>query len=113
MISYRCIVQEGCVPIELRPALVSGLARVTVDVLGGATDDVEVAFREIPHGAGYRGGELSTTSLVPATIPPGCTQDVREQLLKRICDLWCDIVGCDRDEVVASAHDSDYVAQVY
>ena len=113
MIRYKCIVQEACVPPKLRPDLESGLARVAVEVLGGSPDEIEVAFREIPRGAGYRGGELSTTSLVPAEIPPGCDQATREKFLMNICDMWCAILGCDPDDLVASAHDSDYVAKVF
>ena len=113
MITYRCVVQEGCIPLDIRPRLVSGLAGITAEVLGAAPDDVQVEFNEIPHGAGYRGGELSTTSLVRGAIPPGCEQPVREQLLMKICDMWCEITGCGIDEVVVNASDQGYVPNVY
>jgi phenylpyruvate tautomerase PptA (4-oxalocrotonate tautomerase family) len=113
MIQFNCILQEKQIPETVRAQLVSGLSRVTVDVLGAAPDHIQVEFREIPHGAGYRGGELSTTSLVRATIPPGCEQSVREKLLETICDMWRGVTGCGDDEVVVSASDSDYVPKVF
>lgn len=113
MIQFSCIVQENQIAETARAKLVSGLTQVTVEVLGAATGEIHVEFREIPHGAGFRGGELSTTSLVRATIPPGCEQPVREKLLETICDMWCDVTGCADDEVVATASDSDYVPKVF
>ena len=113
MIHFRCIVQENQISETARAKLVSGLTRVTADVLGAAPDEIHVEFTEIPYGAGYRGGELSTTSLVRGTIPSGCEQPVREKLLETICDMWCDVTGCGDDEVVVSASDSDYVPKVF
>lgn len=110
---YNCIVQQQHLPEELRPALVNGLKKATADVLGIPSGQVDVAFQDVPHGAGWRGGELSTTSLVRGTIPPGCEQPVREQLLRTICDMWSSVTGCDEDEVVVSAVDSDYVSKTY
>lgn len=110
---YNCIVQQRHLPARMRPELVNGLKQATSDVLGIPAGEVEVAFQEIPHGAGWRGGEPSTTSLVRGTIPPGCQQPVREQLLRTICAMWSRITGCDEDEVVVSAVDSDYVSKIY
>ena len=113
MITFRCLLQEGCIPLDIRSRLVSGLTRITAEVLGTALDDVQVEFEEVPRGAGYRGGELSTTSLVRGAIPPGCEQPVREQLLMKLGDMWCEMTGCGTDEVVISARDQDYVPNVY
>ena len=113
MITFKCVVQEGCIPLDMRPRLISGMTRTTAEVLGVAPDDVQVEFEEIQRGAGYRGGELSTTSLVRGTIPPGCEQPVRERLLMKLGDMWCEIVGCGTDEVVVSAGDQDYVPNIY
>lgn len=110
---YNCIVQERHLPEKMRPELVGGLKQATTDVLGIPAGEVQVVFEQIPHGAGWRGGELSTTSLVRGTIPPGCEQPVREQLLRTICATWSKITGCGEDEVVVSAVDSDYVSKVF
>lgn len=108
MISFKCIVQEGCVPQEIRPDLTAELARSSTSILGGSPDDVEVEFDEIPEGYGFRGGEPSTTSLVRGHIPDGCHQAVRIQLLHEISDIWCQITGCATDELVVSARDRHY-----
>ena len=113
MITFRCVVQEGCIPQDLRSRLATGLTRTTAEVLRAAPDDIQVEFEEIPRGDGYRGGELSTTSLVRGTIPPGCEQPLREELLMKLGDMWCEMTGCGVDEVVVSAADEDYVPNVY
>ena len=87
------------------PALRSRLAKAATDVLGGSPDRVAVDFEVIPHGYGFRGGEISTTSLVRGSIAPGCEQEVRVDLMRRICDTWCEATGCTVDEVVVSVRD--------
>ncbi len=105
MITFNCTVQEGVIPDELRPRLASELARICAGVLGGDTDAVSVQFTEIPHGYGFRGGAISTTSAVRGRIPPGCDQPTRVLLMQRISDLWYDLTGCATDELVVSARD--------
>ena len=105
MISFNCIVQEGVIPPRLRPRLESALARISTSLLGGSPADVAVEFTEIPHGFGFRGGDLSTTSVVRGSIPPGCVQEVRVDLMQQICDMWCATTGCATDELIVSARD--------
>ncbi len=107
MYNFNCIIQEGVIPDDLRPELVSGLTRVTTSVLGGSPDDVEVEFTVMPHGYAFRGGEISTTSTVRGTIPPGCEQETRVQLMQQICDMWMGLTGCAVDELVVSARDRE------
>ena len=81
------------------------LADIAAAALGGSAEDAEVEFTVIPHGNGFRGGEISTTSLVRGQIPPGCAQEVRVDLMRRICAMWCDVTGCTVDELVVSVRD--------
>ena len=105
-VSFICTMQEGQVADDVRAELADGLRQVTTDVLGEAPDDVPVDFSDIPTGFGFRGGEPSTTSLVRGSIVGGVTQDVREDLMRRICDMWMEISGCTVDELVVSARDA-------
>ena len=105
MISFSCTIQEGIVPDELRPALASELARISTGILGGNPADVSVQWIEVPHGFGFRGGVLSTTSAVRGEIPPGCEQETRVKLMQTIQDRWMEITGCTTDELVVSARD--------
>jgi phenylpyruvate tautomerase PptA (4-oxalocrotonate tautomerase family) len=108
MIEFACVVQEGVISEELRPRLASELARISTSILGGDPNEVDVGFTEIPRGFGFRGGELSTTSLVRGQIPPGCEQETRVELLNRICDMWCELTGCSTHELVVSVRDRGY-----
>ena len=108
MIDFECIVQQGCVPEEIRSDLAMGLARISTSILGGSPDDVEVEFTEIPKGYGFREGEPSTTSLVRGRIPDGCEQEVRVRLLHEVSDMWCRTTGCSVNELVVSAGDRNY-----
>ena len=105
MIEFDCVVQEGAIPESVRPELVSGLIDVSASVMGASADEVDVRFTEIPRGFGFRGGELSTTSLVRGQIPPGCEQELRVEFMQRISDMWSQVAGCSTDELVVSARD--------
>ncbi|MDE2968023.1 MAG: hypothetical protein OXS30_11145 [Chloroflexota bacterium] len=104
-VSFNCTMQEGQIGEELRAKLAVALQQITEDVLGESPDDVPVTFSNIPSGFGFRGGEPSTTSLVRGSIVGGVTQEVREDLMRRICDRWMEISGCTVDELVVSARD--------
>lgn len=105
MISFNCTLQEGVIPDELRPKLASELARISTSVLGGSAADVKVDFREVRNGYGFRGGEISTTSMVQGQLAQACEQSTRVELLTQICDMWQALTGCTTDELVASARD--------
>ena len=105
MITFNCTIQEGIVPEDIRPRLASELARITTGFVGGDPEEVSVNWIEIPHGFGFRGGRLSTTSAVRGEIPPGLQQETRVELMKSIQDMWMDVTGCTTDELVVSARD--------
>ena len=82
MINIECVVQEGCVPEQVRPKLVAEMARISISLLGGSPDDIKVEFTDIPKGFGFRGGEPSTTSVIVVRIPVAYEQNHRGQLLR-------------------------------
>lgn len=108
MIDFECIVQEGCVPDEVRPRLTAELVRISTSLLGGSTDEVDVEFNEIRKGFGFRGGRPSTTSVVVVLLPDGSEPQKRALMLREIGAMWCDVVGCSPDEFAASARDRNY-----
>ena len=88
----------------MRARLAAGLRAAAADVLG-EDGEVPVSFDDIPKGFGFRGGEPSTTSLVNGAIVGGVSQEVREELMRRICDMWTEVSGATVDELVVSARD--------
>ena len=105
MISFNCVIQEGVIPDDLRPTLSSELGRISAGVLGGSADDVTVEYTVIPHGFGFRGGEISTTTSVRGQLADPLDQETRVELLQRLCDMWCEVTGCSVHEVIVSARD--------
>ena len=103
-ISFACTMQEGQISADTRDLLAQALADVSREVAGlelvGA-----VEFSDIPHSFGFRGGELSTTSLVRGSVPGGVDQDTRVALMTRICEVWSEISGATIDELVVSVRD--------
>ncbi len=98
--------QEGQIGEDTRALLAEGLRRVAQETLGESPDDVPVRFSDIPDGFGFRGGGPSTTSLVQSAIVGGVTQEVREDFMRRIIDMWTEASGCTADELVVTAADA-------
>ena len=104
-VSFSCTMQEGQIGEDVRAQLAAGLQRIAADIIGDAESEAPVTFSDIPSGFGFRGGEPTTTSLVRGSIVGGVTQDVREDLMRQICDMWMAISGCTVNELVVSARD--------
>ena len=105
-VRFECTMQEGQIAASTRESLATGLRAIAQEVLGEAPGDVPVEFSDIPTGFGFRGGEPSTTSLVRGSIVGGVTQEVREDFMRRIIDMWMEVSGCTVDELVVSARDA-------
>ena len=105
-VSWQCTMQEGVIDEPTRERLAAALRQISQEHLDADPDAVPVSFSDIPHGYGFRGGELSTTSLVRGSVVGGIEQPRRVELLQAVCDRWKEISGCTTDELVATARDA-------
>ncbi len=105
MAAYACIVQEGQAPDGLREELSRGLHRIGRDLLDDPAGGAEITWIAVREGFGFTAGAPSTSSLVARSLPVGFPDDRRAELMSRICDLWQEVMGCTRDEIVVTALD--------
>ena len=108
MITYNCTIQEGVIPEDQRLILNQRLVQIGAQVLGVATDDITVNYEVIPHGFGFRGGELSTSSSVRSRIPDGFSQEKRVEFMQAVQDMWMEVTGQTTAELVVGAADASY-----
>ena len=108
MISYNCTIQEGVISDEQRDVLNIRLVQIGAAVLGVAPDDITVTYEVIPHGFGFRGGELSTSSSVRSRIPDGFSQEKRVEFMQAVQDMWMEVTGQTTAELVVGAADASY-----
>ena len=108
MITFNCTIQEGVISGEQREILNARLPQVAAEVLGEPQDDVTVNYEVIPHGFGFRGGELSTSSSVRSVIPAGFSQEKRVEFMQAVQDVWIEVTGQTTAELVVGAADSGY-----
>ncbi len=108
MITYNCTIQEGVIPEEQRRILNERLVQIGARVLGVAPDDISVNYEVIPHGFGFRGGELSTSSSVRSRIPDGFSQEKRVEFMQAVQDMWMEVTGQTTAELVVGAADASY-----
>lgn len=92
-------------PDSRRPAIMAALDAACRRFLGSDTDPIEARWTVVRKGYGFRGGEPSTTSLVRARIPDGCSTETRAALLGTIGAAWCEVTRTGEEEVVVSARD--------
>jgi hypothetical protein len=108
VITYNCTIQEGVISEEQREIISVRLVQIGVEVLGVAHDDISVNYEIIPHGFGFRGGELSTSSSVRSRIPDGFSQEKRVEFMQAVQDMWIEVTGQTTAELVVGAADASY-----
>ncbi len=108
MITYNCTIQEGVIPEEQRRVLNERLVQIGSNVLGVASDDISVNYEIIPHGFGFRGGEISSSSSVRSRIPDGFSQEKRVEFMTAVQDMWIEVTGQTSAELVVGASDASY-----
>ena len=108
MITFNCTIQEGVISEATREAVNLRLVQICAEVLGEAPDDVAVNYEVIPHGFGFRGGEISTSSSVRSVIPVGFSQEKRVEFMTRVQDMWIEVTGQTTAELVVGAADFGY-----
>ena len=108
MIIYHCTIQEGVISDEQRRILDERLVQIGARVLNVAPDDITVNYEVIPHGFGFRGGELSTSSSVRSRIPDGFSQEKRVEFMQAVQDMWMEVTGQTTAELVVGAADASY-----
>ena len=105
MISYTCIVQEGVVPDDLRVKLAANIRRISASMLNIDADSIPLEYNEIRNGFGFRGGEVSTTSTIRGQLTEPIDQQMREDFMKQLLDMWRAETGCSVDELIVSVRD--------
>ena len=108
MITYSCTIQEGVIPEEQRLILNERLVQIGAEVLGVSPDDISVNYEVIPHGFGFRGGEISSSSSVRSRIPDGFSQEKRVEFMQTVQDMWMEVTGQTTAELVVAAADASY-----
>ena len=108
MITFNCTIQEGVISEATREVVNIRLVQICAEVLGEAPDDVAVNYEVIPHGFGFRGGEISTSSSVRSVIPIGFSQEKRVEFMTRVQDMWIEVTGQTAAELVVGAADFGY-----
>ena len=108
MITYSCTIQEGVISDQQRETLDIRLVQIGAAVLGVAPDDITVSYEVIPHGFGFRGGELSTSSSVRSRIPDGFSQEKRVEFMRAVQDMWMEVTGQTTADLVVGAADASY-----
>ena len=105
MADYACILQEGQAPERKRAELAEGLKRLGRELLGDAPAGAEISWISVPQGFGFTAGSPSTTSIVVRSVPEGFPEDRREAFMTEVCELFTQVTGCTKNEIVVTALD--------
>ena len=108
MIDIEITIQEGCIPEEIRDALVTSINDAFDQTFGSNHESISINWLQIPKGFCFRGGVPATTSNVRGVIPDGCDQKTREALQSQIGENWCSVSGVLEDEVIISMRDRSW-----
>lgn len=99
------MVQNGQAPHQKRAELERGLRRIGEQAFGDDPDALSFRWTVIDQGFAFTAGKPSTSSIVIRSVPVGLADDKREAFLRSVCDLWIEVAGCTKDQIVATAWD--------
>lgn len=105
MPDYVCMIQNGQPPHQKQPELERGLRRIAQDFFGDYPDAVTFRWTVIDDGFAFTAGAPSKSSIVIRSVPVGFSDNERESYLRSVCDLWVEVAGCTKAEIVATAWD--------
>ncbi len=105
MADFVCIIQKGQVAHRMQAELAEALRALGAEIFGDDPAQSEIRWTVMPSGFAFTAGEPSTSSIVVRSVPVGYPDDEREAYLHRVCDLWTELTGCSKDEIVATAFD--------
>ncbi len=98
MNQFRCFVQEGSAAHLRGEDLERRLHEHHAHHYPG--EQVTVNRVVVPPGYMFTGGRPSTSSVVIFTLDHETTLDSREEYMRGMCDLWTEVTGCTKHEIV-------------
>jgi hypothetical protein len=78
------------------------LQRLAAETFGEAPAEIEIRWVTVRKGFGFTAGKPSTSSLIARSVPADLGDAERAAFMRRVCDLWQEVTGCHRDEVVVT-----------
>lgn len=87
---YNCISREGLLDDEQKKRIALGITDIHCELTGAPRHFVHVLFDSYAPQNAYSGGNPSSAAFIRASIRGGRSQEVKEQLLQRLTDLWLD-----------------------
>ncbi len=105
MSRYVCLIQEGQEADRKRSELADGLARIGQECFGDSGGSADVSWSVMKKDFAWTAGEPSKATLVIRSVPVGLPTPEREAFMLKVCDLWENVTGCSRQDVVVTAWD--------
>jgi len=85
---YNCISQEGLITADQRERIALGITDIHCRLTGAPRYFVHVLFDTYSPESAYSGGTRSRAAFIRGSIRAGRTQEVKEQLLQQLTELW-------------------------
>jgi phenylpyruvate tautomerase PptA (4-oxalocrotonate tautomerase family) len=85
---YTCIFKQGLLNQLQKEKIAAGITNIHCDLTAAPRHFVHVVFEHYAEGDGFSGGLPSQAALIRGSIRAGRTQEIKEQLLQRLTDLW-------------------------
>lgn len=95
---YTCISKTGLLDQTQKTKLAAGITDIHCELTGAPKHFVHVFFDYYAPEDGFSGGAPSNAALVRGSIRLGRPQQLKEDLLQRLSDLWLAICPATRKE---------------
>lgn len=88
---YTRICQADLLDATQKQNIAVGITDIHCELTGAPRHFVHVLFQSYAGEDGYSGGKRSQAAFIRGSIRWGRTQDVKEQLLRRLTNLWFEL----------------------
>lgn len=99
---YNCFCPASFLSNDAKKRIARGITDIHCGLTGAPRQFVHVIFSEYTSENGFSAGEPSRASLVRGFIRVGRTQEVKEELLREISELWIREAGTPPENLLVS-----------
>ena len=109
-IRMMCLIQESSISSQEIRLLESNAKRLYQKHFG-QDYKIMTVWAVIPMGQAFLAAQPSTASTVSIPVENGLDNERRHAFMAEFCQMWMDIVHCNKNEIILSVMDQDLFAE--
>lgn len=93
-----CTTRAG-MDTQMKRRIAQQITEAVHETIKSARPIISVVFNDIAAESSFVGGDFGSDTLIMCNIRGGRSDEAKEALVQRVCDIWSDITGQDSQHV--------------